>query len=59
MSISPVIFTFAPVPLSSELNPLAHAAILIRRRQAENGVTARPRHRIRPSGSKVVESALV
>ena len=29
------VFTFAPVPLTSELNPLAVAADLARRRQAE------------------------
>ncbi len=45
--ISPI-FTFAPVPLTGELSPLAHAAILIRRRQADNPVVAKPRHRIHP-----------
>lgn len=29
------IFVFAPVPLTQELSPLAHAGILARRRQAE------------------------
>jgi hypothetical protein len=58
MSISPFIFTFAPVPLSSDLNPLAHAAILIRRRQAENGAVSKPRHRIRPPAAKITASAL-
>jgi hypothetical protein len=58
MSISPFIFTFAPVPLTNELNPLAHAAILARRRQAENVTVTKPRHRIRPPGSKVNEAAL-
>jgi hypothetical protein len=59
MSISPIIFTFAPVPLSSDLNPLAHAAILTRRRQAENGThPTKARHRIRPAGAKTIEHAL-
>jgi len=54
------IFTFAPVPLTSELSPLAHAAILIRRRQAENVVVAKPRHRIQPPAEKTVtETVLV
>jgi hypothetical protein len=34
MSISPI-FMFAPVPLTSERSPLAHAAALARRRMAE------------------------
>ncbi len=43
------VFTFAPVPLTSELNPLAVAADLARRRQAEKALgSARPRHRIQP-----------
>jgi hypothetical protein len=44
------VFTFAPVPLTSELNPLAVAADLARRRQAEKALgSARPRHRIQPA----------
>ncbi|MCE0499166.1 MAG: hypothetical protein LV481_14595 [Methylacidiphilales bacterium] len=58
MSISPIIFTFAPVPLSSDLNPLAHAAILARRRQAENVTVSKPRHRIRPPVAKATVPAL-
>jgi hypothetical protein len=53
MTISPI-FTFAPVPLTEELSPLAHAAILIRKRQAENIVVAKPRHRIQPPAEKQV-----
>jgi hypothetical protein len=34
MSISPI-FMFAPIPLTSERSPLAHAAALARRRMAE------------------------
>jgi hypothetical protein len=49
--ISPI-FTFAPIPLTEELSPLAHAAILIRRRQADNVVVAKPRHRIQPPADK-------
>jgi len=57
--ISPI-FTFAPIPLTAELSPLAHAAILIRKRQADNVVVAKPRHRIQPPVTKtVVETALV
>jgi len=56
MSISPI-FMFAPVPLTSERSPLAHAAALARRRMAENLVVASPRHRIRPPDKKVVEAA--
>jgi len=59
MSVSPIIFTFAPVPLSNDLNPLAHAAILARRRQAENVTVSKPRHRIRPPVDKIAEPALV
>jgi hypothetical protein len=53
MTISPI-FTFAPVPLTAELSPLAHAAALIRRRLADNPVVATPRHRISPPVSKKV-----
>jgi hypothetical protein len=48
------VFTFAPVPLTSELNPLAVAADLARRRQADkalNGTLAR--HRIQPMTRKM------
>jgi hypothetical protein len=49
MSISSV-FAFAPVPLTKELSPLAHAAALARRRQAESHAANGPaRHRIRPA----------
>jgi hypothetical protein len=47
MSISPI-FTFAPVPLTNERSPLAHAAAIVRRRLADNPIVAVPRHRIRP-----------
>ena len=53
MSISPI-FMFAPVPLTSELSPLAHAAAIARRRMADNPVVAVPRHRIRPPAEKKV-----
>jgi hypothetical protein len=59
MTISPI-FTFAPVPLTEEMSPLAHAAILVRRRQADNPVVTKPRHRIQPPVNKVeAESVLV
>jgi hypothetical protein len=51
MSISPI-FTFAPIPLTSELSPLAHAAILIRKRQADHVIVTKPRHRINPPVEK-------
>ncbi len=52
------VFTFAPVPLTSELNPLAVAADLARRRQADKALTevARPRHRIQPIAQKVSDA---
>jgi hypothetical protein len=53
MSISPI-FMFAPVPLTSERSPLAHAAALVRRRLADNPVVAVPRHRISPPVKKKV-----
>jgi len=56
MTISPI-FTFAPVPLTNELSPLAHAAILIRQRQADNIIVAKPRHRIQPPVEKPVVTA--
>jgi hypothetical protein len=50
------VFTFAPVPLTSDLNPLAVAADLARRRQAEKMVgNVRPRHRISPTRAKVTD----
>jgi hypothetical protein len=56
MSISPI-FMFAPVPLTSERSPLAHAAALVRKRLADNPVVAVPRHRIPPPvKKKVVET---
>jgi len=59
MTISPI-FTFAPVPLTSEFSPLAHAAVLVRQRQADNPIVAKPRHRIQPPvEKKVTESAAV
>ncbi len=58
MSISPI-FTFAPVPLTTELSPLAHAAALIRRRQADNPVVTKPRHRIRPPVEKKVDEPVL
>ncbi len=60
MSISPI-FMFAPIPLTSERSPLAHAAALVRRRMAENHDTASPRHRIKPTAPiplEVVEKAV-
>ena len=59
MIISPI-FTFAPIPLTEELSPLAHAAILIRKRQAETvTVVGKPRHRIQPPAEKqAAEAAL-
>ena len=39
---------FAPVPLTKEYSPLAHAAALARRRMADNPIVAVPRHRIPP-----------
>jgi len=51
MSISPI-FMFAPVPLTSERSPLAHAAAIVRRRMADNPIVAVPRHRIPPPVKK-------
>jgi hypothetical protein len=54
------IFTFAPVPLTSELNPLAVAADLARRRQAEIiSADVRPRHRIQPAAKAATSESLV
>ncbi len=53
------VFTFAPVPLTTELNPLAVAADLARRRQAEKSIGgARPRHRIQPTAEEKTSTAL-
>lgn len=53
------IFTFAPVPLTSETNPLAVAADLARRRQAEIIPSdVRPRHRIQPAAKHVPAESL-
>jgi hypothetical protein len=47
------VFTFAPVPLTTDVNPLAVAADLARRRQTEKALgSARPRHRIQPARVK-------
>ena len=54
----PAIFTFAPIPLTNERSPLAHAAALVRRRQAENVVVTTPRHRISPPGEKKAAESL-
>jgi hypothetical protein len=51
MSISPV-FMFAPVPLTNEYSPLAHAAALARKRMADNPVVTVARHRIGPPSKK-------
>lgn len=53
MNISPI-FMFAPVPLTSERSPLAHAAAIVRRRLADNPVVAVPRYRIPPANTKKV-----
>jgi hypothetical protein len=48
------VFTFAPVPLTSELNPLAVAADLARRRQADKALSGTlSRHRIQPMPRKL------
>jgi hypothetical protein len=51
MSISPI-FMFAPIPLTNERSPLAHAAAIVRRRLADNPVVAVPRYRIPPPAKK-------
>jgi len=43
---------FAPVPLTSERSPLAHAAAIVRRRLADNPIVAVPRYRIPPAAVK-------
>jgi hypothetical protein len=54
------IFTFAPVPLTNEVNPLAVAADLARRRQADSvKADARPRHRIQPATKPAAPESLV
>jgi hypothetical protein len=53
MNISPI-FMFAPIPLTSERSPLAHAAAIVRRRLADNPIVAVPRYRIPPPGAKKV-----
>jgi hypothetical protein len=51
-----LVFTFAPLPLTTEESPLAVAAELAKRRQAEailaGGVV---RHRINPANKKTSE----
>jgi len=42
-------FTFAPIPLTAEQSPLLHAAILIRRHQAQIPVVTKLRYRIKPT----------
>ena len=51
MNISPI-FMFAPVPLTNERSPLAHAAAIVRRRLADNPIVAVPRYRIPPAAVK-------
>ncbi len=58
MSISPI-FMFAPVPLTAERSPLAHAAALARKRMAESQITGVIRHRIRPPMLKKVAEVAV
>jgi hypothetical protein len=60
MSISPI-FMFAPIPLTNELSPLAHAAALVRRHMADNPIVAVPRYRIpptQPAKKKAAETAV-
>jgi hypothetical protein len=57
MSLS-FIFTFAPVPLTDEQSPLAHAAALARRRQAESQAIAKPRYRIQDKSPNSSEAVL-
>lgn len=51
MNISPI-FMFAPIPLTDERSPLAHAAAIVRRRLADNPIVAVPRYRIPPAAPK-------
>jgi hypothetical protein len=54
------IFTFAPVPLTSETNPLAVAAELARRRQMDIlNSDSRPRHRIQPTAKPDSSPSLI
>jgi hypothetical protein len=54
------IFTLAPVPLTSETNPLAVAAELARRRQADLlSIHARPRHRIQATAKPDSSDSLI
>ena len=52
---------FAPVPLTSERSPLAHAAALARRRAADiQAHSEAPRYRTKPNVSlKIVEKKTV
>ncbi len=58
MSLSPI-FMFAPVPLTSERSPLAHAAEVARRRLAESQALAgaKPRHRTRANRAANVDKS--
>jgi hypothetical protein len=58
MSISPI-FMFAPVPLTSERSPLAHAAAIVRRHLADTPVVAVPRYRIPPPAAKRVAARAI
>jgi hypothetical protein len=49
---------FAPVPLTNEYSPLAHAAALARKRMADNPVVSIPRHRIGPPSKKRAVAAV-
>jgi hypothetical protein len=50
------VFTFAPIPLTDEVNPLAVAADLARRRQADKAFAGvAPRHRIQPMPRKMAD----
>ena len=51
------IFSFAPLPLTDEYSPLAHAASLARRRQLDVQFAGVPRHRIQPMGDKAPTEA--
>jgi hypothetical protein len=51
---------FAPIPLTDERSPLAHAAAIARRRMAEKANGAAPRHRTRPPTElKLVEKKVI
>jgi hypothetical protein len=51
------IFSFAPLPLTDEFSPLAHAASLARRRQLDGQFAGVTRHRIQPMGQKTPAEA--